>query len=140
MNNLPVFLNHRYWLNPAPVPLGPSLVGGFVFFLAWFLLAAIALYIAAYVVRKSGDKLKAKALHGFGSALMKTGLLGYLILLFAYEQLPILGMRLWALFWLGLFCWWIAKAVRFAVAEYPARRNNLERLKEMRKYFPGKKK
>lgn len=131
------FLDYRYWLNPLPVPLGPSLVGGFVFFLAWFIMAAIALFIAAYVVRKSGDKLKAKVLERFGGALVKTGLLGYVILFFAYEQVPVLGMRIWSLLWLAAFCLWVAGAVGFAVHEYPARRTRLEQLKEMRKYLPG---
>lgn len=133
-------LNPGYWLNPRPVPLGPSLVGGFVFFLAWFLLAALALFVAAHVVRRGGDKLKAKVLAKFADALLASGLLGYLLLFFVYEQVPILSMRLWAIFWLGLFCWWIALAVGFAVKEYPARKLQIEKLREMGKYMPGQRK
>jgi hypothetical protein len=133
------FLDYHYWSNIRPVPLGPSLVGGFVFFLGWFLLAGLALTIAAYVVKKSGDKLKAKVLSHFASAMLNTGLLGYLFLFFAYEQLPVLGMRLWAVLWLALFCLWTAGAVKFATHEYPARRSRLERQRELQKYLPRKK-
>jgi cytochrome bd-type quinol oxidase subunit 2 len=132
-------LDYHYWSNTRPVPLGPSLVGGFVFFLGWFLLAGLALIIAAYVVKKSGDKLKAKVLSKFARAMLNTGLLGYLFLFFAYEQLPVLGMRLWAVLWLAVFCLWIASAVKFATKEYPARRSRQERLQALHKYLPGKK-
>jgi hypothetical protein len=132
-------LDISYWTNTRPVPIGPSLVGGFVFFLGWFLLAGLALTIAAYVVKKSGDKLKARVLSEFASAMLKTGFLGYFLLFLAYEQIPVLGMRLWVLCWLGLFCWWTATAVRFATNEYPARRSRREKLQELRKYLPSKK-
>ena len=133
------FLDYHYWSNVRPVPLGPSLVGGFVFFLGWFLMAGLALTIATYVVKKSGDKLKAKVLSKFASAMVNTGLLGYLFLFFAYEQLPVLGMRIWAVLWLALFCLWTANAVKFATNEYPARRSRLARLQALQKYLPSKK-
>lgn len=133
------FLDYHYWTNVQPVPLGPSLVGGFVFFLGWFMLAGLALAIAAYVIKKGGDKLKARVLSTFSGAMLKTGFLGYLFLFFAYEQLPVLSMRLWALVWLASFCLWTATAVRFATKDYPERRSRAERLKELRKYLPSKK-
>jgi hypothetical protein len=129
-------LDIRYWLNPRIIPLGPLLVGKFVFFLGWFVLAAVALLVAARLLRKS-DKLKSQVVGRFGAVLLQAGLLGYLVLFLAYEQVPILGMRFWALVWLALFIYWTVRAVRFAVKEYPARAERLERLRAFRKYLPN---
>jgi len=98
--------------------------------------ASAVLYVAAHVIKKE-DKLKAKMVTRFAEVLMRVGLIGFLLLFFAYEQLPILGMRFWALLLLALFIYWMARAVGYAVKEYPARKSRMEKFKEVRRYFPG---
>lgn len=125
-------LDYRYWTNPRPVPLGPSLVGSIFAFFGWFVLAAVALYVASRFVRKN-DKLKEEVLRRFSRALGLTALLGYTCLFFSYEQLPVLGMRFWFLLVLVLFVVWLARAINFAVRDYPtmqkvrAERENFEK-------------
>src|ERR1051325_8457848 len=104
------FLDYRYWLNPRPVPLGPTLVGGIFVFFGWFLIAGIAFRVTAHLLRKK-DKLKAGICKRLASLLMTTAVLGLLCLFFAYEQLPLFGMRVWILPVFVLFIVWLARIV-----------------------------
>ena len=132
------FLDYRYWLNLRPVPLGPSLVGGILSFFAWFLVASLALRIAARVMKKK-DARKADLLFRFARPLSTTGILGLLFLFFSYEQVPLLGMRLWFLLTFVLLIVWVGRVVKFAVTEYPALRREDDEKARLRKYLPGKK-
>lgn len=132
------FLDYRYWINLRPVPLGPSLVGGIFSFFAWFIVAAVALFVVARMLKKK-DPRRADLLKRFGRPLTTAGLLGLLCLFFAYEQVPVLNIRLWFLLTLALFAWQTGKAVAFAMQEYPSlRRGDAER-QRIQKYFPKKK-
>ncbi len=131
-----VLLNYQYWINPTPVPLGPSLVGKIVFFLGWILVIAIALHVAERVIRKN-DKLKSRMVAMFSSVLYNAFFLGLVILFFAYEQIPILGMRLWSLLWLIVLVFWLARTTAKVLREYPQRRDYIARMSELRKYLPG---
>jgi nitrate/nitrite transporter NarK len=132
------FLDYRYWLNPSPVPLGPSLVSGILSFFAWFLIAAIVLRLAAHGLRKK-DALRAEILRRFARILSTTGLLGLLFLFFTYEQLPLFGMRLWFLLLFALFLVWLGRFVAYAVREYPQKRHQLDERRQLEKYLPKKK-
>lgn len=132
------FLDYRYWLNLHPVPLGPSLVGSILSFFAWFLVASAALRVAARVVKKK-DGRKSDLLLRFARPLSTTGILGLLFLFFSYEQVPLLGMRLWFLLTFVLLIAWVGRVVKFAVTEYPALRREDEEKARLRKYMPGKK-
>lgn len=132
------FLEYRYWLNLHPVPLGPSLVGSILSFFAWFLVASLALRVVARVMKKK-DGRKSDLLLRFARPLSTTGLLGLLFLFFSYEQVPLLGMRLWFLLTFVLLIVWLGRVVKFAVTEYPALRREDEEKARLRKYMPGKK-
>ncbi len=132
------FFDYHYWINFHPVPLGPSLVGGAVIFFAWFLIAALALRIAARGMRKN-DPLKTDVLRRFSKLLAATGALGLLFLFFAYEQLPLLGMRFWFLLLLALFLILLGRAVAHVVREYPRLRAELDERARLERYLPKKK-
>ena len=133
-----VLLDYRYWTNLRPVPFGPSLVGGIFSFFAWFLVAAVALAVLAVLLKKK-DPRRAQLLKRFAKPLAWGGFLGLMCLFFAYEQVPILNMRLWFLLTLVLFAWQTGRAVQFAVKEYPGlRRDDAER-QRIEKYLPKKK-
>lgn len=132
------FLDYRYWLNLHPVPLGPSLVGGILSFFAWFLVASVALRLLARIMKKK-DSRKSDLLLRFARPLSTTGVLGLLFLFFSYEQVPLLGMRLWFLLTFVLLIVWVGRVVKFAVTEYPALRHEDEEKARIRKYLPGKK-
>ena len=133
------FLDYRYWLNLRPVPLGPSLVGGIFSFFAWFIVASIALRFVARALKKK-DPLRADLLRRFARPLSTCGLLGLLFLLFSYEQVPLLGMRMWFLLVFILFVVWVGRSVLFLVREFPALRREDDERRRVQKYMPNKKK
>ncbi|HTK04032.1 MAG TPA: hypothetical protein VL500_00440 [Candidatus Eisenbacteria bacterium] len=133
-----VFLNYRYWLNLRPVPLGPSLVGAIFSFFAWFIAASLALRLIARAMKKKDPRF-ADLLKRFARPLSTAGLLGLLCLLFAYEQVPILNLRLWFLLTLLLCVYQIGRAVAFAVREYPALKREDAEKQRLEKYMPKKK-
>ncbi|MBU0624811.1 hypothetical protein KKF05_00530 [Patescibacteria group bacterium] len=130
------FLDYRYWINFRPVPLGPSLVGSIVAFFGWFLLAAIVLYFIARHLKHRNRLLLEEVIRRFARLMLVVGFLGYVCLFFAYEQVPLLGMRLWFLLLLVLFIVWLIRAIIFAVRDYPRlHKNELERSR-FEKYLP----
>ncbi|HTM69040.1 MAG TPA: hypothetical protein VL426_07145 [Candidatus Binatia bacterium] len=131
-------LDYRYWLNLHPVPLGPSLVGGIFSFFAWFIVASVALWIAARTLKKKDPRLS-NLLKRFAGPLLTAGLLGLLCLFCAFEQVPILNIRLWFLLTLVLFAWQTGRAVAFAVQEYPSLRREDAEKHRIEKYLPKKK-
>ena len=132
------FLHYRYWMNPNPVPLGPSLVSGILSFFAWFLIAAIGLRIVSHGLRKK-DALRSEMLRRFSRLLSTTGLLGLLFLFFTYEQLPLFGMRVWFFLLFVLFLVWLGRFVAYVAREYPQKRQLLEERRQIEKYLPRKK-
>jgi len=130
--------DHKYWLNLRPVPLGPSLVGGIFSFFAWFLVASVVLRLLSHAMKKKDPRL-ADLLKRFARPLSTAGLLGLLFLLFAYEQVPILNLRLWFLLTLLLFVWQVGRVVVFAVREYPTLKHGDVERQRLEKYMPKKK-
>jgi hypothetical protein len=129
-------LNYRYWIDFRPVPLGPSLVGSVVVFFGWFLLAAIVLYLVARHFRHRDLHLLEEALYRFARPMLWTAVLGYIFLFFSYEQVPLLGMRLWFLLLFILFSVWLIQAIVFAVRDYPHLRKNESERQRFEKYLP----
>ncbi len=128
-------LDYQYWFNPRPVPLGPSLVGSIFAFFGWFVIASAVLYLLARHMKKR-DRLREGVIRRFARVLLTTALLGYMFLFFTYEQLPLLGMRLWFLVLFVLFTVWLVRAIIFTLKDYPQlRRQEVER-KRYEKYLP----
>jgi len=130
------FLDPRYWLNPRPVPLGPSLVGGILAFFSWFLVVAVVLLLIARGMKKD-NPLKAGIFRRFSRLMAYTGTIGLLLLFFAYEQLPLLGMRFWVLLLFFLFIGWLARIVVYIVRDYPRKKTDIDERKRLEKYLPG---
>jgi len=132
------FLDYRYWLNLRPVPLGPSLVESIVAFFGWFLLASVVLYFVANHLKRH-DSLKEEVVRRFARLMLTTAILGYVFLFFAYEQIPLLGMRLWFLVLFVLFCVWLVRAIVFAVRDYPQLRQRDTERARFAQYLPNAK-
>jgi Ca2+/Na+ antiporter len=129
------FLDYQYWINPRPVPLGPSLVGSIFAFFGWFVLASVILYVVARHFKKH-DRLKREVLRRFARVLLLTAVLGYLFLFFSYEQLPLLGMRLWFLVLFLLFTVWLVRAIVYTLKDYPQLRKQEAERRRYEKYLP----
>ncbi len=133
------FLKYRYWIDLHPVPLGPSLVGAILSFFAWFIIIGVALAVVRHGFRKKRPPL-AELLRRFAGMLGTTGFLGLLFLFFAYEQLPILGMRFWFLLLFILFAVWLGRCAFFAVRDFPEMQQALDEKRRLAKYLPNSKK
>jgi len=132
------FLDIRYWINPFPVPLGPSLVSQIFGFFAFFVVAAVALYVVAHTLRKK-DELRANLLRRLGGPLLVTGVFGLFCLFFAYEQAPFLGMRFWFLLVMTYFLVRLGMIVSYAVRDYPGLRSAQAEKQNLAQYLPRKK-
>ncbi|MFA6604023.1 MAG: hypothetical protein WCT10_04270 [Patescibacteria group bacterium] len=130
------FLDYRYWLNPNPVPLGPSLVGGILIFFLWFLVVAAILAIIARSLKRD-HALKAGVFNRFASLLFWTGFLGLASLFCAYEQVPLFGMRFWFLLTFTVLLVWLVRVVIYVARDYPRLRTELDEKKRLAKYLPG---
>jgi len=130
------FLDFHYWFNPQPVPLGPTLVGGILAFFSWFLVVAVVLWLIARGLKRE-EPLKAGIFLRFASLMAYTGAIGLLLLLFAYEQLPVLGMRFWVLSLFILFLIWLLRIIIYVVKDYPVKRKELDEKRRLEKYLPG---
>lgn len=128
-------LDYRYWLNPNPVPLGPSLVGSVFVFFAWFVVAAVALIIGAGVLKKRNVML-ATAFRRFSALFAVTGLSGLLLLFFAYEQIPVFGMRLWLLPLAAYFFVKLSRIVLYVARDYPRERERAIERERLERYLP----
>lgn len=131
------FLDYKYWLNPHPVPLGSSLVGSIFAFFGWFIIATVTLQLIAYGLRKK-DALKADVFRRFARLMSWTGVLGLLFLFFSYEQIPLLGMRLWFLLLFVMFSLWLLKIALYVVRDYPGLRATQRERAQFEKYLPSK--
>ncbi len=130
------FLDYHYWFNPRPVPLGPSLVGGIAAFFGWFLVVALVLLLIARGLKKE-EPLRSGIFRKFARLMGYTGGIGLVLLLFAYEQLPLLGMRFWVLFLFILFLVWLIRIIAYVVRDYPRRKAEINERRRLEKYLPG---
>lgn len=133
-----VFLNYKYWLNLNPFPLPPDVVNVILGFFVFFIVASLVLRLAARPLKKKQPRY-AELLVRIARPLSTTGILGLLCLFFAYEQVPLLGMRLWFLLLALLFLWLVGRLAHYIVVDFPnLRQTDLER-ERLQKYMPKKK-
>jgi Ca2+/Na+ antiporter len=127
------FLDYRYWTNPTPVPLGPTLVGGIFAFFAWFVIIGIASFAVTRTTFRQ-EKLVAGIFRRFSRLFVVTGLLGLLLLFLAYEQIPYLGMRLWLLPLVAYFFIKLGFIVAYIVRDYPRERDEMAERAKLERY------
>ena len=135
---LSALLNYQYWINMRPVPLGPSLVGSIVVFFGWFVLTSVVLFFVARHFKRRNQLLN-EVIRRFYRLLLTTAILGYLFLFFAYEQIPLLGMRLWFLLLTILFVVWLVRAIIFAIRDYPRLQQQISERIRFERYLPKNK-
>ena len=130
------FLDYKYWINLRPVPLGPSLASGFLVFFSWFLVAGIVLWLVSRLFRRADD-LKHGIFRRFARLMLNVGVVGLMILFFAYEQAPILSMRLWFLALMVYLLVRLALLIVYIIRDYPQRKAEIAERERFNKYLPG---
>lgn len=128
-------LDYRYWLNPYPVPLGPSLAAQILMFFMFYVVVGAVLYAVAHAVRKS-EPLRADLMRRFAWPIVVTGILGLFFLFFSYEQSPFLGMRFWYVLVFAYLLVRLAIVAVYVVREYPVKRAAVEEQKRLAQYLP----
>ena len=132
------FLDYHYWINPHPIPLGSALVGGIFAFFGWFVILGIAAVIVARTTFRE-DKPTAEIFRRLGRLFIVTGALGLLLLFLAYEQIPVLGMRMWLVPLAAYFFIKLGFIVVHIVRDYPRERAEIEERRAQERYAPKKK-
>ena len=130
------FLYPSYWFNLRSFPMPHSWIVGLSIFFGLYVFAGIVFG----VLGRRGDPLIAKRLRGLSRLFWIVGLLGYLWLIFSYEQAAVLGARFWFLVF-GLMT--IVKVILTLVdIKKNLRRERAERSERERfqKYLPKKNK
>jgi hypothetical protein len=128
-------LDYRWWFNPRPTVLGPSLVGDIFAFFGWLLCLGIVLHVAGLALLKR-DPLTSGVATRFGHLLTTTGLLGYVFLFFTYERIPLLGMRFWFGLLLAMFAVWLGRIGVYLAKDYPKELAHRKERFRFEKYFP----
>jgi FlaA1/EpsC-like NDP-sugar epimerase len=129
----PVF-SPSFWFDLTPTAMSPAFDKMFFIFFAILVIAASAARMV--VNNKLEDKYhKIIALRAANIAFV-TGILGFVIYFFTFEEIQFFGSRFW---FLALFIGVIVAVVRllkFAKKDVPAKRKNEQSKAEVNKYLP----
>ncbi|MDD5043906.1 MAG: hypothetical protein PHD51_04635 [Patescibacteria group bacterium] len=136
--NLSNLLNYEIWFNTHPGPLlKSSLIALVVIFLVFM--------AGSVIIKKFSDfrwagRIKKIIWRKISNMLGWLGILGLVYLFFAYEGVPVLGMRLWFLLWLIGLIVWLIFIIRYAVVKIPLKEKEQAEREHFEKYLPKKKK
>lgn len=128
------FLNWKFWLSSRPEALTPKMLWFFLGVFGFCLISAFVLRFLIYLLRQ--DIILVKIFKKFYKLFLITGLIGFVILFFTYEQIIFLGSYFWYLIlFLGSLVWFILIVV-FLIKKIPKEREALEKRKKFEKYLP----
>lgn len=130
-------ISPRFWfsLNPGPMSYKFQLALTWLFGLA--LILAIIFRILIIVQKK--DLLIIKFWRKLFRLFLVMGLIGFVLLFFFYEGVPILGARFWFLLWILAFIVWLVFALIFLIVKVPRIKKETEEKKQFEKYLPKSK-
>ena len=111
----------------------------------YFLLAVFGILVMAAAAVKLWQKSQkrenfiGKLFDKYFTLLLTMGLLGWLLVLFRYDNAYLLGARFWLLIWLLTLIIWLAFILKYQLKIVPPARKRLEQKKMFEKYLPKKK-
>lgn len=127
-----ISLGFWFSLNPGPITYKFQLVLTWLF--GGFLILAVVFRILIFSQRKNGLIIK------FWRKLFRLclimSLIGFILLFFFYEGVPILGARFWFLVWILGVIVWLILALIFLIFKIPKIRKENEGKKQFEKYLP----
>lgn len=68
--------------------------------------------------------------------LLVMGVVGLMVLLFNYENIAILGSRVWFIFWLLGFLFWLGYLIFYGWKKLPKEKQQLEQKRQYERYLP----
>lgn len=127
-------LSLGFWFDLTPVRMSPVFEASFFVLFALLIIAGAAIRI--YVRSQSLEKYSALAYRRVAQIATVSGLVGFVLLFFAFEEVQFFGSR----FWMPLWFLGIAVAgffvARFVREEAPLRRAREQSRAEVNKYLP----
>jgi len=125
-----------YWLSQPYPALGWIKWSWVLLFLGLILAGMIILFIKS----KANDKIVKLVLKRESDLFLTVGFLGLLWMFFRQEKVYFLGWRLWWPILLVLFFVWGYKIVKFYVKRVPEIQREKEKMADIKKYLPKRKK
>lgn len=123
-----------FWFDLTPVRMSPVFEASFFVLFALLIIAGAAIRI--YVRSRSLEKYVALAYRRVAKIATASGLVGFALLFFAFEEIQFFGSRFWMLLWVvgviiaGLF------VVKFMREEAPLLRAREQNRADVNKYLP----
>lgn len=125
-------LSIKYWFKMNPGELLPIYEKALILFLV---ISIVSLPVLA-IIKKSGKySLYNKIWKSLQSFSINNIIFGGLLLFFTNEMVPLLSSRFWFLIWGIEMLVWIYFVIK-KLREIPAKKNQLEKEKEYKKYIP----
>lgn len=101
-----------------------------------FGLGIILAIVFKLISEKTKDGLKIKGWRRFFHLLLTMGILGYVYLFFAWQDIPLLAGRFWLLIWLVTVLVWQAFILRYLFFVVPKLRRDIDQRRKFEKYLP----
>lgn len=127
-----ISLGFWFSLNPGPISYKFQLALTWLF--GGILILAVIFRILLIVQRKK--VLIIKFWRKLFQLTLVMGLVGFVLLFFFYEGVPILGARFWFLLWILVFIVWLVFILIFLILKIPKIKKETEEKKQFEKYLP----
>lgn len=124
-------LQSSYWLN-QPGPLAPGLFWAALIFFSILVIASVALKVVDY----KKDRLLEKGLRKIAKFSGWLGVLGWLILFFRYQFVPLLSLRAFYLVWLAVALAGVYFIIKYFTKSLPELQRREEERRRIEKYLP----
>ncbi len=128
----------NFWFNLYPPALTPMAVR--VLLIVFTAILVVGIVGKIYSIKTKLEKWTRRAMDKVSTMLLTMGVLGLLLFLFAYEQIPVLSMRLGYIIWLIILGIWIYFLYKFIYIEIPKQRKLKEAREHTDKWLPKPKK
>ena len=92
--------------------------------------------LGRYLSSKTEDTIKKKLLFSSGEMFAWLGSAGLILFFFRQQSVPLLGWRIWFLFWAIILAAWSAKILRYALKRAPAIKSEQAEKAILKKYLP----
>ncbi len=135
MIDLRPLIHPSFWLDIHPMAFNPG--SQRVLFIVFAVLLVVGAIIRMVAGRRSEDRHVTEVFNRVGRMGVTMGILGLVLFFCSFEEVVLLGSRVWYLVWAAGLLVWVAGIVRYVKKIVPAERAEALAEAERRKYLPG---
>lgn len=125
------YLSFNYWLHMRPGSVSQAALWQFIIFIG----ILVFLSLVFYFLKKKKTGLYYKTWQRLSSYCVVNIIIGFFILFFSFEEIPILSARFWLLLWIIGQIGWLGY-ILFSLSKIPKIREKLAKEEEFNKYIP----